>query len=132
MAKAKNMEVRRYLVLERGSNKCAKCGSSTNLHAHHVLGINNRPDLKLDLDNGLALCAKCHHKLHAAEKAEKPKQPAATKIVTLRITEYEYTELKAAYAKQGLSLSTGMKAAALWLLQSGATVTRAGVMERRS
>ena len=56
-----------------------------------------------------------------------PKTTAAEKIVTLRLTEYEYNELKAAYAKQGVKLSTGIKTAALWLLQTGATVTRAGV-----
>jgi hypothetical protein len=59
------------------------------------------------------------------------KPSAANKIVTLRLTEYEYNELTAAYAKEGVKLATGIKTAALWLLQTGAKVTRAGVMERR-
>jgi hypothetical protein len=60
-----------------------------------------------------------------------PKPTAADKMVSIRLTEYEYNELKAAYAKQGVKLATGIKTAALWLLQTGATVTRAGVMEHR-
>jgi|LSPZ01.1.fsa_nt_gi hypothetical protein len=69
----------------------------------------------------------------AMATADAPVQPtAATKIVTLRLTEYEYNELTSAYAKHGVKLATGIKTAALWLLQSGATVTRAGVfLDRR-
>jgi len=59
-----------------------------------------------------------------------PKPAIAEKIVSLRLTEYEYNELKAAYAKQGVKLATGIKTAALWLLQTGATVTRAGVFQK--
>ena len=61
----------------------------------------------------------------------RPKPATADKMVTLRLTEYEYNELKAAYAKEGVKLATGIKTAALWLFQTGATVTRAGVMYNR-
>jgi hypothetical protein len=60
-----------------------------------------------------------------------PKSTAAEKIVTIRLTEWEYNELKSVYAREGVKLSTGLKTAALWVYQSGYTVTRAGVMDRR-
>ena len=62
---------------------------------------------------------------------EGPKPTAAEKMVSIRLTEYEYNELKAAYAKQGVKLATGIKTAALWLLQTGATITRAGVFPKQ-
>jgi hypothetical protein len=62
---------------------------------------------------------------------EGPKSTAAEKIVTIRLTEWEYNELKSVYAREGVKLSTGLKTAALWVYQSGYTVTRAGVMDRR-
>jgi len=68
----------------------------------------------------------------AIATADEPLRPTvAEKMVTIRLTDFEYNELKAAYAKQGVKLATGIKMAALWLLQSGATVTRAGVIDRR-
>ena len=60
-----------------------------------------------------------------------PKPTTADKMVSIRLTEFEYNELKSAYAKQGVKLATGIKTAALWLLQTGATVTRAGVFPRQ-
>jgi hypothetical protein len=60
-----------------------------------------------------------------------PKPSTAGKMVTIRLTEFEYNELKSAYAKEGVKLATGIKTAALWLLQTGAKVTRAGVLDRR-
>ena len=67
----------------------------------------------------------------AATVTDGPQPTTAGKMVTLRLTEYEYNELKAAYAKEGVKLATGIKTAALWLLQTGAKVTRAGVMDSR-
>jgi hypothetical protein len=66
-----------------------------------------------------------------ADTAAAPQPIAAEKIVSIRLTEYEYNELKATYAKQGVKLATGIKTAALWLMQTGATITRAGVLPRQ-
>jgi hypothetical protein len=53
----------------------------------------------------------------AAEKATEDRGPLPTSIdrqVSIRLTEYEHNELKAAYAKEGVKLATGKK-----LLRSG-------------
>lgn len=54
---------------ERG-NKCAICGSEPDgtywkrIEAHHLQPIEYRPDLMLDVRNGIPLCRKCHHDIH--------------------------------------------------------------------
>lgn len=45
---------------------CRKCGTSKDLHAHHVKPKSERPDLALDLDNGVTLCYRCHKAEHEA------------------------------------------------------------------
>lgn len=44
--------------------KCEKCGSTENLHAHHKIQFNERPDLGADFDNIEVLCRPCHGKAH--------------------------------------------------------------------
>jgi hypothetical protein len=61
-----------------------------------------------------------------------PKATVAEKQVCIRLTEWEYNELKSAYAKEGVKLATGIKTSALWVYQNGGlTVTRAGIIDRR-
>ncbi|MDR2537955.1 MAG: hypothetical protein LBC46_06595 [Treponema sp.] len=69
----------------------------------------------------------------AAQAAEErgPLPTSADRQVSIRLTEYEHNELKAAYAKEGVKLATGIKTAALWALKTGLTVTRAGVIDRK-
>ena len=43
---------------------CSKCGSRENLHAHHIEGYADRPDLRTDWQNGVVLCADCHISFH--------------------------------------------------------------------
>ena len=47
-------------VRDRDGNKCFLCGSTEHLQAHHILPKHGWKDYRLDLQNGIALCAKCH------------------------------------------------------------------------
>lgn len=46
---------------ERDNNSCTQCGSSENLHAHHI--IPRRAGGVDELENLVTLCAKCHGKI---------------------------------------------------------------------
>jgi hypothetical protein len=61
-----------------------------------------------------------------------PLPTTADRQVSIRLTEYEHNELKAAYAKEGVKLATGIKTAALWALKTGLIVTRAGIIDRKN
>lgn len=50
-------------VKERDSC-CVDCGSSENLHAHHIVPVSENEDLATDVDNGKLLCEECHAKRH--------------------------------------------------------------------
>jgi 5-methylcytosine-specific restriction endonuclease McrA len=39
---------------------CLYCGSTSNLHAHHILSKVKHPDWALFLNNGITLCEPCH------------------------------------------------------------------------
>jgi len=54
----------------RAGNKCKFCGSSMFLNAHHLEEKTGSKALKLDLRNGIALCAK-HHKFDNKDSAHK-------------------------------------------------------------
>ncbi len=44
--------------------KCAHCGTTDNLHAHHIKSRAEYPELINNLDNGMTLCYGCHRKEH--------------------------------------------------------------------
>lgn len=59
----------RLTVLEMSSFTCAKCkedfeGPSDKLHAHHIENYSDNENLRLDPDNGIALCVDCHRIFH--------------------------------------------------------------------
>ena len=59
---AEDYNLLRQRVLERDGWRCQNCGSSENLHAHHLA---KRSQLGDDaLDNLITLCANCHHNHH--------------------------------------------------------------------
>lgn len=55
-------------VLERCDNKCVACGAGTEkrLVVHHLNSYAVFDDLKLDPDNGVALCRECDKDFHTA------------------------------------------------------------------
>jgi hypothetical protein len=47
-------------VLGRDRYRCRWCGSTVRICAHHVRETSRYPELALDPENGLTLCADCH------------------------------------------------------------------------
>ena len=55
----------RNSVFERDNYTCAKCGQiGCSLQAHHILNYASNPESRLDADNGITLCDKCHRDFH--------------------------------------------------------------------
>lgn len=52
-------------------DSCELCGSTEHLEAHHIMRWSEYPSGRIDLKNGLCLCARCHAKQHEGEPAEK-------------------------------------------------------------
>lgn len=66
--------------LEHGA-VCECCGHRVLLHAHHIKAFDKFPDLRYEPSNGLALCERCHWKVHykeSGELLETPESPSAT------------------------------------------------------
>lgn len=53
----------RKSVLAR-DGRCIKCGATKNLVAHHIKPFAKYKELRLDVDNGMTLCEKCHRDIH--------------------------------------------------------------------
>ena len=51
-------------VKESYNNKCAWCGSSDSLHAHHIIPRYISKEYELCVANGIALCHEHHWELH--------------------------------------------------------------------
>jgi hypothetical protein len=51
----------------RRDGQCLRCGSTEELHAHHILPKSQYPELKRNPSNGITLCANCHRKLKCRE-----------------------------------------------------------------
>jgi len=43
---------------------CQNCGDNKNLHAHHISRWIDDPVNRINVENGITLCADCHVKLH--------------------------------------------------------------------
>ena len=49
--------------------KCEKCGVKENLEAHHYIRWSEYPRGRIDVNNGVCLCHKCHTEEHKGEGA---------------------------------------------------------------
>lgn len=62
----------RKVALLRDNYLCQECLKDDRPtpanEVHHILGIDVRPDLRLDLDNLSSVCAPCHKRLTAEEQ----------------------------------------------------------------
>lgn len=54
------------LCKENANYTCQLCGSKENIHAHHIISINNGGSD--ELDNLICVCETCHLKLHGKIK----------------------------------------------------------------
>lgn len=55
----------RMRVIERDGFQCQHCGSSEDLHAHHIVRWADAPSLRTADSNGITLCQPCHITEHA-------------------------------------------------------------------
>lgn len=60
----------RKKVLERDNNTCQLCGSTSNLHVHHIKQFAQDKSERFYLDNGITLCANCHKEIHSKKAGE--------------------------------------------------------------
>lgn len=53
-------------VRKRDGFKCRRksCGSTKNLHAHHIYNQADNPDIRFEEWNGITLCRPCHMAFH--------------------------------------------------------------------
>ena len=49
--------------------KCEKCGATENLEAHHIIKWADYPKGRVDLENGMCLCRKCHTEEHKNDQS---------------------------------------------------------------
>lgn len=86
MSKIKHYDTARHerwraIVLRRAGYLCEECkryGRRTPATiAHHIKPVEQYPELKMDTNNGQALCEACHNKKHP-EKGKKRYPPPLT------------------------------------------------------
>ncbi|QNR08245.1 HNH endonuclease [Macrococcoides canis] len=56
----------RTYVLQRDRHTCQSCGKfvmGKQAHVHHIVPIRENPELKLDVNNLILYCNKCHKKI---------------------------------------------------------------------
>ena len=64
----KRWETKRQTILRRDEYLCRECGRYGKRvdakHVHHIIPLDERPDLKLESDNLISLCRECHNAMH--------------------------------------------------------------------
>jgi 5-methylcytosine-specific restriction protein A len=75
----------REAVLARDNYLCQRCLKRRRLQAadtvHHIKPLDQRPDLTLDKDNLISLCAACHNQIHAGDTEEVPQTRRRARII---------------------------------------------------
>ena len=54
-------------IISRG--KCEKCGATNNLEAHHIIKWADYPKGRIDVNNGMCLCHRCHTEEHKGDQS---------------------------------------------------------------
>jgi hypothetical protein len=72
----------RNAVLERDMYRCQACGRQCAKHekglaAHHILPYATHTEHRLDINNGITLCRRCHMSLHGRKLAEPEQRQCA-------------------------------------------------------
>jgi 5-methylcytosine-specific restriction endonuclease McrA len=62
MVRRKEMELVKELIATRGS--CERCGEKKDLVGHHIKGVAEFPQLRMDPNNIQILCNPCHRAVH--------------------------------------------------------------------
>ena len=66
--KSRYWKEKRSEILDRDNHECQVCKSEGKVSlantVHHIRPIEDRPDLALDDDNLLSVCAACHNREH--------------------------------------------------------------------
>lgn len=57
----------RKKCLARDNYQCAKCASKENICVHHMSYWSNDPINRINVENGVTLCKKCHKKEHEGD-----------------------------------------------------------------
>lgn len=55
----------RHSFLASKNFTCEKCGSTDNIHLHHIVPFAENENLRIDPNNASCLCASCHMKFHS-------------------------------------------------------------------
>ena len=59
-------------IYKRDNYTCQVCGTKGEITAHHILSWKDYHELRFELENGITLCADCHHKLHKGKTRNNP------------------------------------------------------------
>jgi len=70
-------------VLIRDNKVCRLCGSKDYLCTHHGVSVRERPDLALDINNGITVCVKCHNKIHQIKRIFKEKWEKVISVISI-------------------------------------------------
>lgn len=64
-----NSRVREWKKKILSKGKCEKCGATNNLEAHHIIKWSDYPKGRIDINNGMCLCHKCHTEEHKNDQS---------------------------------------------------------------
>lgn len=77
-------------VYKKNNYTCQKCGCNSNrknrLNAHHIDGYAENPNIRLDLNNGITFCQKCHmgfHYIYGKKNVNRKQLDNYFKMITL-------------------------------------------------
>lgn len=80
------MKLWRESVFIRDNWTCQKCNKrGVELNAHHIHNFADYPELRTAIDNGIALCKKCHKEFHKQFGVEKNNQEQLNLFLTIKL-----------------------------------------------